>query len=463
MFFYPLNSLLAIGWEVGIYGYELFLKENLNQKYKQSEVPGWDFHFQKWGKVFTSEPYLNRISGESMFVGLKDKNNKNQILWDLDIKLTTGPDTGLRNYYLGKNHYFGYITNQFFLGVGRREHLFSPKSFSTHYDGGDGLFLELKPLELLTFQFFLWDFYSGSILLSKDQFRSLLQLPNEKDQYQTNNVTSFRRNHHRRQSFGFVYGKSLVLRSGFHYLEFGSLGPYNKDHPHETKKNEADGDSLFSGNFGFGFHTEQFSFDIDFLWCKGNDRTRSQNASQPGSIPIAGEAIQVGGEFRFGRFKFRNSHMLSDRAEKNEKQQIVKEGFISLGSHPSQTPYISQIFRLFPSAAVTENGYEKNFAIIEGRSFGYLSELVLVFQYEQFFIKWIGNYFVPYKQIGPSDGRISFQNREFERFFIGEGMVEISVNDGFGFELGVGMSKLFLPESFGIHSNFGYVYGRLQI
>ncbi|XDD45122.1 hypothetical protein AB3N60_10375 [Leptospira sp. WS39.C2] len=462
LFGFPFDPIESIGLDVGIFGHELFLKENQNKK--QLEVPGWDFHSQKWGRVFVGEPYLNRVSGESLFVGIKDKNQRDKIHWNLDIQLTSGPDTGLRNYYLGKNHFFGYQTKQFFLGLGRREHLFSPKSFSSYFDGGDGLFLEIKPETYLTFQFFLWDFYSGSLLLTKDQFRSILRLEDETDLLKTKgNQSNLSRNHHRRQSFGLVIGQFLQFRLGFHYLELGSFGPNTKDHPQETKKNSADGDSLFSGNLGIGFHTQHLSFEFDFLWCKGSDRTRSQIAKNPGTLPIAGEAIQFGTELRFGGVKIRSSHFLSDRDEKNEKHQIVKEGYVFFGSHPSQTPYISQIFRVFPSAAVTELGYEKNYAIIEGRTFGYLSEFVLSYQYQLVVVKLIGNYFLPYKQNGSFDGKINFQKSEFEKFFIAEVMLEVAIKDESGFELGIGTSKLFLPESLGIVSNFGYLYGRCQI
>ncbi|TGK97327.1 LA_2168 family protein [Leptospira levettii] len=462
LFLIPLTKVNGIGLEFGIYGYELFLKEN--QTKRPLEVPNWDFFSQRWSRVFRNDGYLNRSSGESGFVGLKDKNNRNQIHWDLDAKLTTGPETGLRNYYLGKNHFLGYKSKMFFLGVGRREHLFSPKSFSTQYDGGEGLFLEIKPESNLTFQLMIWDFYSGSLLLSKDQFHGLLR--NEtSSEFSTSEKKNdgFRRSHHRRHSFGIHYGESNSLRLGVHYMELGSFGSNTKDHPSETKKNSADGDSIFSGNIGFGIQWEHLSFEFDFLWCKGSDRTRSQIAETPGIIPIAGEAFQVGTELKLGEFKLRSSHFLSDTAETNQNHQIVKEGYVSMGTHPSQTPYLSQIFRIFPSAAVTESGYEKNLALIEGRAFGYLTELVLSYQYQQVIVKLIGNYFVPYHQNGLLDGRIHFQKRQFEKFFVSEGMLEVALKDEEGFELGVGISQLYLPESMGIHSNFGYVYGRYQI
>lgn len=63
----------------------------------------------------------------------------------------------------------------------------------------------------------------------------------------------------------------------------------------------------------------------------------------------------------------------------------------------------------------------------EGRSFGYLSELVLQFTYHQFVLKIIGSYFLPYQVTRPSDGRISFQKRDFEVFYIGEGLLEFSL------------------------------------
>lgn len=466
-FILPFTSVRSVGLEVGVFGYELFLKEN--QKNKQLEVPGWDFHYQKWGNSFRTEPYLNRTSGESMFVGLKDQNSKNQIVWDLNLQLTSGPDTGLRSYYLGKNNYFGIQTQNFFLGVGRREHRFSPKSFSTLFDAGDGLFLEWKPVPSLVVQIFLWDFHSGSLLLSKDQFRSLLRNEGNENQRGTNesplepNVTNVSRNHHRRHSVGLVYGETVNIRFGLHYLELGSLGAYTKDHPNDTKRYGADGDSLLHGNFGTQLYSDLFSLDFDVLWCRGNDRTRSKLAESPGSIPIAGEALQMGAELRFGGWKVRSSHMISDREEKNEKQQVVKEGYISLGTHPSQTPYFSQILRIYPSSAITELGYEKNSALIEGRAFGYLSELEISFTYHHIVSKLIGTYFIPYTRTGPSDGKINFQKRDFERFFIAEGMFEISYKEEKSLELGIGVSQLFLPEAMGIRSNFGYVFGRLQI
>lgn len=457
------SSLFAVGVEVGILGYELFLKET-NAK-KDPPPPGWDLQINQLGQDFRKTTYLDRVSGESMFVGLKDKGNKDKMVWDLDIKLTTGKETGLRPFYLGKNHYIGYEASRFIIGVGRREHLFRPKSFQTSFDGGDGLFLEFLPLPNLTLQFFLWDHHSGSLLFEKDRFRSILLSqdsprqglpegadPNEK-----------RPHHHRRHAFGILYGDYLKLRMGLQYLELGTWGRHVKDSPRETKVSGADGDSLLNGNLGFGFDGEIFEVQFDFLWAKGNDRTSSKMASNTGSIPISGEAIQIGAELRLGDFLFRTSHFLSDREERNGKNQIIRDGYGSFGTHPAQTPYISQIFRIFPSAAVTESGYEKNFALQEGRCFGYLSELVLQFTYHQFVAKVVGSYFLPYHFSGPTDGRISFQKRDFETFFIGEGLLELSIKEDSVFELGVGISQLFLPESIGIKSNFGYVFGRIQI
>ncbi|WP_425268681.1 LA_2168 family protein [Leptospira brenneri] len=454
----------AVGVEVGVLGYELFFKE-LNQK--ESEPVLWDLEINRMGQNFQNHSYLNRVSDKSMFVGLKDKNKKDKIVWDLEIKLTTGKETGLRPFYLGKNHYLGYETSKFLLGLGRREHLFRPKSFQTSYDGGEGLFIEFFPKPNLGLQFFLWDQYSGSLLFEKDRFHSLLPNPSIS---QENTETPLgrepnegRRSHHRRHSFGLIYGEFFVLRLGLQYLELGNLGRHTKDSPRETKGSGADGDSLLNGNLGFGLDLEIFDLQFDFLWAKGNDRTNSKVAAKPGSIPISGEAVQMGMELRLGDFLVRSSHFLSDREERNEKNQIIKDGYVSLGTHPAQTPYLSQIFRIFPSAAVTESGYEKNFGLKEGRSFGYLSELVLQFTYDQFVAKMVGSYFLPYQFAGPADGRISFQKRDFEVFFIGEGLFELSLKEDSSFELGIGFSQLFLPESIGIKSNFGYCFGRIQI
>ncbi|EMY69548.1 hypothetical protein LEP1GSC199_2268 [Leptospira vanthielii serovar Holland str. Waz Holland = ATCC 700522] len=453
----------GVGLEVGILGYELFLKET---NVKKNQTPGWDFQMDQIGSDFQSVSYLNRTSSKSMFVGLKDKNKRNRIIWDIDIQLTTGKETGLKPYYLGKNNYLGYETSKFLLGVGRREHKFRPMSFQTSYDGGEGLFLEFLPQSNLTLQFFLWDQYSGALLFNKDRFHSLLP-------HSQNGKTNFsaesepnesRRSHHRRHSFGLLYGDDYFkLRMGIQYIELGTWGRHVKDSPRETKTSGADGDSLVNGNLGLGFDADLLEVQFDFLWAKGNDRTSSKIANTPGSIPISGEAIQWGAELKFGDFLLRSSHFLSDREEKNEKNQIIKEGYISLGVHPGQTPYISQIFQIFPSAAVTESGYEKNFALRNGRCFGYLSELVLQFTYHQFVAKMVGSYFLPYKLGGASDGRISFQKRDFEVFSIGEGLLELSLKEDSYFELGIGFSQLFLPESIPIKSNFGYIFGRLEI
>ncbi|WP_425269821.1 LA_2168 family protein [Leptospira perdikensis] len=457
------SSIDAVVVEVGILGYELFLKES-NAK-KESPPPGWDLQINRLGTDFQNVSYLNRISGESMFVGLNGKGKKERIVWDLNIKLTTGKESGLKPFYLGKNHYIGYETSRFLIGIGRREHLFRPKSFQTSFDGGEGIFLEFLPLPNLILQFFLWDHHSGALLFEKDRFHSLLPSQQQGRQGfpEDSEPNAGRRSHHRRHSFGLLYGDYLQLRLGIQYLELGSWGRHVKDNQRETKQSGADGDSLLNGNVGFGFDAEIFEFQFDFLWAKGNDRTSSKSTISPGSIPISGEAFQIGAELRLGDFLFRNSHFLSDREERNTKNQIIREGYVFFGSHPAQTPYISQIFRIFPSAAVTESGYEKNFGLREGKCFGYLSEFVLQFTYRQFVAKIVGSYFLPYHLGGPTDGRISFQKKDFEAFFIGEGVLELSLKEDSSFELGVGFSQLLLPESIGIKSNFGYVFGRIQI
>ncbi|TGK51973.1 hypothetical protein EHQ16_14650 [Leptospira kanakyensis] len=457
------SPLYAVGVEVGILGYELFLKEVKTQK--PNEIPGWDLGLGRMGQNFQNSSYLNRVSNESMFVGLKDKNKKDKIVWDLEIKLTTGRETGLHPFYLGKNHFLGYETSKFLFGIGRREHLFRPKAFQTGYDGGEGAFIEFLPSSHLTLQFFLWDRYSGAVLFEKDRFHSFLPdvLGEEESKLEGSQPNKNKRSHHRRHSFGLVYGEYFTLRLGLQYLELGNFGRNTRDSPRETKASGADGDSLVTGNLGLGMDLEILNLQFDFLWAKGNDRTSSKMAAKPNSIPISGEALQMGAELRFGDFLFRSSHFLSDREERNTKNQIIRDGFVFLGAHPVQTPYLSQIFRIFPSAAVTESGFEKNFALKEGRCFGYLTELVLQFTYGEFVAKLVGSYFLPYKLSGQTDGRISFQKRDFEVFFIGEGLLELSFKEESTFELGLGFSNLFLPESMGIKSNFGYVFGRLQI
>ncbi|EMJ86552.1 LA_2168 family protein [Leptospira meyeri] len=458
------RSIQAVGVEVGILGYEFFFKEK-KQTY-QFQSPGWDFQIHQMGREFQDTSYLNRVSGESMFVGLKDKNKREKVVWDLNIQLTSGKETGLRPFYLGKNHYIGYETSKFLFGLGRREHLFRPKSFGSSYDGGDGVFLEFLPQPNLTLQFFLWDHYSGVILLEKDRFRTFLPIPVEEENIDIgfrNQNRGTNVNHHRRHSFGLIYGEYLSLRLGIQYVELGSWGKHVKDHTKETKTSGADGDSLLNGNVGFRFDAEIWEIQFDFLWAKGNDRTNSKVAAQSSSIPIAGEAIQLGSEFRYGGLLVRSSHFISDREERNQKNQIIRDGYVSMGSHPAQTPYLSQIFRIFPSAALTEGGYEKNYALREGRSFGYLSELVLQFTYHQVLLKLIGTYFLPYQVTRPSDGRISFQKRDFEVFYIGEGLLELSLKEDSSFELGIGVSQLFVPDSFALKSNFGYIFGRLEI
>ncbi|MCW7493113.1 hypothetical protein ND861_11285 [Leptospira sp. 2 VSF19] len=453
----------GVGVEVGILGYELFLKETVGNK--KNQTPGWDLQSSPVGLDFQNLSYLNRISGQSMFVGLKDKNKRDQFVWDLEIQLTTGKETGLRPFYLGKNNYIGYETSKFLFGVGRREHKFRPRSFQTSFDGGEGVFLEFQPQTNLILQFFLWDQYSGSLLLDKDRFHSILPQSQKQKPDRLEEVDSGenKRSHHRRHSFGLVYGDYLNLRLGIQYMELGSWGRHVKDSPRETKVLGADGDSLLNGNLGFGWDLYFLEVQFDFLWAKGNDRTSSKITNSPGSIPISGEAIQWAAELQFGGFLVRSSHFLSDREERNSKNQIIRDGYVSFGSHPGQTPYISQIFRVFPSSAVTDSGYDKNFALIDGKCFGYLSELILQFAYRQFVGKIVGNYFLPYKVGGASDGRISFQKREFEAFFIAEGLLELSLKEESSFELGIGFSQIFLPESIGIKSNFGYVFGKLEL
>ncbi|MDF3819263.1 hypothetical protein P3G55_05100 [Leptospira sp. 96542] len=445
-----ISSLYSVSLEFSTLGYEIqWIEKNTKQPFKP---PGWSLDLGNRAGEFQEESYLFRRSGQMVALKFKDKNEYEKFNWELDAQLVLNRNDSTNSFYFGKNNYLMYKTPLSNIGVGKKEHLSKPKSFSTYSDGGEGIFVETNPSSELSIQLFLWDRYQGYPLFDKERFFSVLLRP-EAPQYE--------KSHHRRHSFGIKYGNLHSVSFGLQYTEFGTWGKHTREREVDVKEVGADGDSIISSNISLFSDWEFLQLYFDILIVSGTDRTLGNYSKLGNSIPIRGEAFQLGLKGFYQNFTSEWSHFVTDRSERTNENQIVKEGYMLSGTHPGQSYFISQILHIFPSVGLLNAGSEKNYVLYNGRFHSYFSELVLSYQYNDIFFKLVGAYLLPYRVSGVSDGRVSLKKENYESFFFGEVNFEFFVKGNSDFEIGLGVGQFFTPKAVGIEGNFGYFFGRV--
>lgn len=456
------TPLFAIHWELGSLGYELFFRQ------KEGEAPkvpfGWDSDLYERAGEFRNESYLNRRSGAVPYVGFLAKGEQNKFRYDLHLQFTNTTNI----LYAGKNHWLSYELGAFSIGVGRKEHLTQPKAFTTSFDGGEGVFWEWKANDKTHFQIFLYDRYQGFPLFSKEWARSVLLEPKtpreryENDSTKGPNLWS-QSSQNRRHSFQMEVGEFWKWQLGFHFVELGTKEKSAQEIPKAREKEGADGDHFWAGQLGFVFLGERFEWRSQIFWTKGMDRSNRGDLLVRGSLPIEGEAIELGFLWRGENFSFNLAQFLPDSEERTKDGILIKEGYIRSGTHPGQTLFLSQILNLIPAAAHTNLGYEREFSFTEGRFPGYFAETSLSYEWRSLSAKLVYAYLLPYKRTGAADGKISVQKERFEPFFFSEVQLELSLRAEEGFELGMGVTELILPENFRTKSQLGFFFLRVLL
>lgn len=411
----------------------------------------WNLDLNYESSLLSNRMYLNRLSGLGFILGVQDQNQKENFHWNIDTNVISKQNSN--QIIFGKNNYLLYDLFGFQIGVGRREHVYRNSPFPSSYDGTEGLFLEFSPILDLQVQIMVWDRYRGFPLKEKEIFTGIYQTENRRS-----NDSNF---HHRRHGFGVIYGNFIQANFGIQFVELGTFGRHTRENERDVRERGGDGDSILNIEMGSSLDFEFLKIFLKGLATKGTDRTYSKESAVRGSIPIRGEALEFGIYFNYGNWKIKSLHFLPDSEERNVQNQTIRDGFISMGTHPGSTYFISQILQLFPSQILGGNGLEKEKSIYLGRFYSYFTELKISFLYKDFEFKLTGAYLVPYKTLGSSSGRIQFKSEFFEPFYLMEGNLELSLHGSQNYEIGVGVGQIYSNLKNSFEGNLGFFYAKV--
>ncbi len=416
---------------------------------KESNPPGWNLFDGFPDSPNVDQRFLNRNSNSLVTAGINYEKNLGSFSINLDFDLVKRNPKDKDLLYLGKNSFISQNISEFTFGVGRKQFLFRDSPFVGYSDGGEGLFLERELLKKWKFQFFLFDYYQGYRILEKEYLSPELLSGTERPKYE---------GQRRRHSFGFTYEDKLKVSLGISYLEFGSFGKQTKELEGNRTRYGADGDSSINGNVGLKFHHKGFYSQLELLVSKGIDRSWNQTSTTPGSFLIEGEAISLGAGYKSDFVSFGFAGFLSDREERTANNKIIKLGYVNTGTHLGSTYFLSQYLRLFPSSHYSENGYERNSTILYGSPQSSFAEVYIGLQIYDIYLKLTSAIFVPYRKNGESDGKISIQRRDYERF----NFAEISFDFVYQIEqnrIGFLVSYLSSPVELNLYGTMFQVYG----
>ncbi|MCU0824088.1 MAG: hypothetical protein MUF77_05550 [Leptospira sp.] len=437
--------------QIMTWGYEMQWLQK--KQTTQAQTKDWNLSPFLESSEVKKQRYLDRSSGLGFMAGVKGSNLSDSVRWDLDFHFNYKENTNSTDLLFGKNNYLMLGYQNLYFGVGRREFLYKETSFRSSFDGAEGLFFEMKPMKNCLIQVAVWDRYRGFPIKEKEMFRDLFR--EDKSEIKLNS-------HHRRHAFGFSYGEYYSLHFGTEFIELGTLGRHTKEIQKDVIDRGADGDHFLNFVLGTKLNFEFIEIHGNLLATKGTDRTLSKESTTKGSIPIRGEAIELGFVFLFSNWKIGTSSFLPDREERTTSNQIVRDGYIHTGTHIGSTYFFSQILFLFPSQSLQNDGLKKENSLYAGRSYAYFSESFLSVFFNDFELKLTGAYFLPYKSKGESDGKIQFKREFFESFFFAEVNLEIKLSVADGSELGLGVGQIYTNLSNSFEGNIGFFYGKVK-
>ncbi len=435
--------------QIMTWGYEL----QWLQRKETTQSKDWNVSPFLPNSDIKKQSYLDRNSGLGFMAGVKSSNISESMIWDLDFHIAHNENVNKTHLLFGKNNYLMLGFKNLYLGVGRREFIYKETSFRSSFDGAEGLFFEMKPIPNCLIQVAVWDRYRGFPTKEKEIYRDIFQEERSENQIKS---------HHRRHAFGVSYGEYYSLHFGAEFIELGTMGRHTKEIQKDVIDRGADGDHFLNFRLGTKLNFEIFEFYGNLLATKGTDRTFSKESVTKGSIPIRGEAIEVGFLLSFSNCKFGFSNFLPDREERTNSNQIIRDGYIHTGTHIGSTYFFSQILFLFPSQSLQPDGLKKENSIYSGRAYAYFSESFFSFFYKDFELKLTGAYFLPYKSKGESDGRIQYKREYFESFFFAEVNLEVILKAGNGSEIGIGVGQIYTNLSQSFEGNIGFFYGRVK-
>lgn len=313
-------------------------------------------------------------------------------------------DNEKRDYfYFGENTYIQLPFADFSFYFGRIIHPNYP-AFLAWKDGSEGIAIKMTG-EDWQVRLTVFDYYRGFPLLANFQYAS-------------KEVLTAKKGNRLRHSLSSSYQGYLgQLRFSLAYLNSYDWGSFSRDLPQETS-----GDRDFLYHIGFGYQQEisSFVFGGQFTLARGLDKVAYNPFFTGKSIPIVGELITLFGQYKGNDWGINFFCFLPDADKRNSQGQVLELGFVAMGSNPFTTKVLGQGLNFYPSAWVTQKGFEKTDAILHGRRNSFWTQMQIYFLYQKWKMILQYNYLLPIVLDGENSGGIEVQPAQYERFFLAE-------------------------------------------
>jgi hypothetical protein len=241
-------------------------------------------------------------------------------------------------------------------------------------------------------------------------------------------------------------------------MQLGDWGESSLDNLRESTRR--DRDFLYHAGFHFGLQFSYMQFGLTGILSRGLDKTNSNEVRKNSSLPITGEALLGKIAILLPSLEFKYNFFLPDRDKRNEALDVLETGFIGMGSNPMRGKLLSQIINFYPSGWVTPEGMQRIKSYEWGRFSSLLNQLEFTYKASWGKIGVFCDHITPYL-IQPSRGTMSFQRRDFSKYYLVEGGINIQLgiqNKGDYFvELVV--SAVQSSREIGIKGTIGYISG----
>lgn len=385
----------------------------------------------------------NQISSNLLFLpALNFQANKDLYQADVQIqfKWMAKDQTSSPSIYLGENLYFSIPVQSVRLIFGRK--LFSNPVVQSWKDGWEGLLLEGKLSDSITYGVVLIDFYRGFPLLQKEYLTDLSK---------ENNLKLGER--YRHALYLNYVDKLLSMNFYFKYLNLGNWGV----HSNEVKESRPSGDNdfIYTTGFQFGYKYNSFGIYTGVEVTRGIDKTVYNYSRKEKSIPFSGELFTLNLRYQSESMRINWTGFLPDRDKTNAQGEILELGYVGTGSYPQSGILIGQVLNYHPSMWIAPTGLEKSNGILGARNQSFLSILQGEYLINRFSLGVGWDYVLPYLITASSKSEMSIRKADFSRQFISETYFKLQYGDKKSdqFYMSLTLSRMFSSKTLKLESN----------
>ncbi len=389
----------------------------------------------------------SRKTEQAFLVSGKFKDKKENFFYDFQFhfikRLKESESKDL--FYLGENANIGIVKDKYSFSLGRNK--FNNYFPEQKIDGIEGISARFIPNENFKLEFYFLDFYRAFPILERVFFLDKKQIINSENL---------------RHGLSFEFqNKDFYSRFSLLYINLRNSGKIANDES-RTRPN-GDNDFLYNTSWNVFWKNSFFISGFNFTISRGLDKTLNNSERQEKkSIPISGELVELFFKSNFSYFKFQSSFFLPDTEKRNSSGEILEYGSVGFGS-PISGILIAQSLNFHPTTWITEIGLEKSFTIQNGRWNSFWGRASIGFEYENFQLNLIFNHFTP-RNLKQSNGSISVQKKDYERFFLMESSLEFMYGKKeLGYYLKSSFSYFYSNKEISIEGNSFFLSGGIWL